>query len=254
MLGAPTELMFIFWANFKSSLFHFACQPWARRFALAFWYFSTTGGGFAEHNFLLSPAGQNGCHFVDDIFKCMFMNEKFCILIWISMKFASKGSIDNKSSLVQATSQYLKQCWNSSLTHICSNRGRYVITWRLNQNGCHFADDIFRSNSLYEICCILIQISLKFVPKGPISNKPALVKIIAPNQTGNKPLSEPVIVQFVDACMCHLASMSYSIITYYRQVSNIRRTKSQHLKDSRTVLWLSLPNPLKTDVKSRMKM
>ena len=40
----------------------------------------------------------------------------------------------------------------------------------------------------------------------------------------------------------------------YRQVSNIRRTKSQHLKDSRTVLQLSLPNPLKPDVKSRMKM
>ena len=35
---------------------------------------------------------------------------------------------------------------------------------------------------------------------------------------------------------------------------NIRCTKSQHLKDSRTVLRLSLPNPLKPDVKSRMKM
>ena len=40
----------------------------------------------------------------------------------------------------------------------------------------------------------------------------------------------------------------------YRQVSNIRRTKFQHLKDSRTVLRLSLLNPLKPDVKSRMKM
>ena len=40
----------------------------------------------------------------------------------------------------------------------------------------------------------------------------------------------------------------------YRQVSNIRRTKYQHLKDSRTVLRLSLPIPLKPDVKSRMKM
>ena len=38
------------------------------------------------------------------------------------------------------------------------------------------------------------------------------------------------------------------------QVSNIRSTKSQHLKDSGTVLWLSLQNPLKPDVKSRMKM
>ena len=41
---------------------------------------------------------------------------------------------------------------------------------------------------------------------------------------------------------------------HYRQVSNIRRTESQHLKDSRSVLQLSLPNPLKPDVKSRMKM
>ena len=40
----------------------------------------------------------------------------------------------------------------------------------------------------------------------------------------------------------------------YPQVSNIRRTKSHHLKDSNTVLRLSLPNPLKPDVKSRMKM
>ena len=45
-----------------------------------------------------------------------------------------------------------------------------------------------------------------------------------------------------------------AVLGYYRQVSNIRRTKPQHLKDSRTVLWLSLPNPLKPYVKSRMKM
>ena len=43
-------------------------------------------------------------------------------------------------------------------------------------------------------------------------------------------------------------------ITVYRQVSNISRTKSQHLNDSRTVMRLSLPNHLKPDVKSRMKM
>ena len=40
----------------------------------------------------------------------------------------------------------------------------------------------------------------------------------------------------------------------YRQVSNIRRTKFQHLRDSHTVLRLSLLNLLKPDVKSRMKM
>ena len=40
----------------------------------------------------------------------------------------------------------------------------------------------------------------------------------------------------------------------YRKVSNIRRTKSPILNDSRLVLQLSLPNPLKLGIKSRMKM
>ena len=40
----------------------------------------------------------------------------------------------------------------------------------------------------------------------------------------------------------------------YRKVSNIRCTKSQNLNDSRLVLQLALPNPLKPGVKSRMKM
>ena len=51
-----------------------------------------------------------------------------------------------------------------------------------------------------------------------------------------------------------LMLLEQNCIVVYCQVSNIRRTKSQHLKDSRTVLRLSLPNPLKPDVKSRMKM
>ena len=48
---------------------------------------------------------------------------------------------------------------------------------------------------------------------------------------------------------------SYAHAMYnYRQVYTIRRTKFQHLKDYFTVLRLSLPSPLKPDVKSRMKM
>ena len=42
-----------------------------------------------------SPPGQNGCHFSDDNFKCIIMNEKFCILIQISLNFVPKGPIDN---------------------------------------------------------------------------------------------------------------------------------------------------------------
>ena len=47
-----------------------------------------------------SPSGQNGCHFTDDIFRCIFVNEKFCILIKISLKFVPKSPIDNNSALV----------------------------------------------------------------------------------------------------------------------------------------------------------
>ena len=37
----------------------------------------------------------------DDIFKCIWMNEKFSISIWISLKFVPKGLTDNKTALVQ---------------------------------------------------------------------------------------------------------------------------------------------------------
>ena len=39
--------------------------------------------------------------FVDDIFRCIFMNEKFCISIRISLKFVRNGPFDNKLALVQ---------------------------------------------------------------------------------------------------------------------------------------------------------
>ena len=40
----------------------------------------------------------------------------------------------------------------------------------------------------------------------------------------------------------------------YLQTSTIRRTKSQNLDVSRFVLQLSLPNPVKLGVKSRIKL
>ena len=45
-----------------------------------------------------SLPGQNGRHFADDIFRRLFMNEKYenlCIFIRISLKFVPKGPIDN---------------------------------------------------------------------------------------------------------------------------------------------------------------
>ena len=42
-----------------------------------------------------SPPGQNGHHFADSVFRCIFVNKKFCILIKISLKFVPKSPIDN---------------------------------------------------------------------------------------------------------------------------------------------------------------
>ena len=44
---------------------------------------------------------------------------------------------------------------------------------------------------------ISIKISLKFVPKGPINNKPAFVQIMAWRRSGDKPLSEPMMVSLL---------------------------------------------------------
>ena len=39
--------------------------------------------------------------FADNFFKCIFMDEKFCISIRISLKCVPKVPIDNKAVLVQ---------------------------------------------------------------------------------------------------------------------------------------------------------
>ena len=44
---------------------------------------------------------QHGHHLADNISKCIFVNEKFCISILISLKFVSEGQIDSNSALVQ---------------------------------------------------------------------------------------------------------------------------------------------------------
>ena len=55
---------------------------------------------------------------------------------------------------------------------------------------------------------ILIIISLKFVPKGPIGNKSPLVQVMAWRRPGDKPLSDPKMALFTDVYMRHSASLS----------------------------------------------
>ena len=65
------------------------------------------------------------------------------------------------------------------------------------------ADNIFKWIFLNENDKIAIQISLKLIPRSPFGHKPALVQVMVWRRTGDKPLPEPVMIQFTDAYMQH---------------------------------------------------
>ena len=67
----------------------------------------------------------------------------------------------------------------------------------------NLADNIFKCIFFNENDRIPIQVSLKFVPRTQIDNTPALVQVMAWRRTGDKPLPEPMMHQFIDAYMRH---------------------------------------------------
>ena len=60
-----------------------------------------------------------------------------------------------------------------------------------------FSRRLFKCIFLKENVRILIKISLKFVPKSPIDNMPALFRIMAWRLPGDKPLSEAMMVSLL---------------------------------------------------------
>ena len=70
----------------------------------------------------------------------------------------------------------------------------FLNTLRPKQNGRYIADNILKCIFLNESDWISLKISLKFVPRGPINNIPALVQTMAWRRPGDKPLSEPMMV------------------------------------------------------------
>ena len=68
------------------------------------------------------------------------------------------------------------------------------------------ADDIFKFIFLNENDPI--EISLKFVARSPIDNKPSFVRVMAWHRIGVKPLPEPMMAQFTDAYLRHNGEMS----------------------------------------------
>ena len=90
------------------------------------------------------------------------------------------------------TWQFQSPGYSSYVAEFC-----YFNTLKPRQNGRNFADVIFKCIFLNENVWILIEISLKFVPKCPVNNIPALVQIMAWCRPGDKPLSEPMMVRLL---------------------------------------------------------
>ena len=82
-------------------------------------------------------------------------------------------------------------------SHICSTRPSRVNSLRPRRNRRYFADDIFKCIFFNENVWISIKVPLKFDPKSPINNIPALVQIMAWRGPGDKPLSEPMMVNLL---------------------------------------------------------
>ena len=83
---------------------------------------------FCHFMFNSSPPEQEGRHFADDVFRCIFIHEKFCILIKISLKFVPKGPIGNNGF---APNKRQAIIWtNADLIHwrIYSALGGYELT------------------------------------------------------------------------------------------------------------------------------
>ena len=102
-------------------------------FFLPYWEHGKNDRRVADPIFNTLRPRQNGRHFADDIFKCIFLNEKFGIWNKISLKFVPKGQINNVPSLVQI------MAWRRpgdkplsepmvvrSLTHICVTQHQWV--------------------------------------------------------------------------------------------------------------------------------
>ena len=102
-----------------------------------------------------------------------------------------------------------------------------VNSLRPGHDGCQFPDDIFKYIFLNENVRISIEISLKFVLKGPINNIPALVQIMAWRRPGDKPLSEPMMISL----------LTHICVTRPQWINSLRPDEAHYLMVlSKTVL------------------
>ena len=155
--------------------------------------------------------------------------------IWTPMSSVLKkvDKLNLSLSLWPAPSHYLNLCWN-----IVNQTIRKKLQWNLNEihtfslkkihckmsSGkwrpfCLGLNVLINSSPMDKMTTILadnfkciflnendripISMSLKFVPRSPIDNKPALAQVMAWRWAGDKPLPELMLTQVTDAYIWH---------------------------------------------------
>ena len=78
----------------------------------------------------------------------------------------------------------------------------------------------------------------KFVLKGPIDNKLALVQVMAGRRIGDKPLPEPMLIQITDAHMRHYIGGDELALNIMAKVDLYQTaTKQKKARTECTILW-----------------
>ena len=113
-------------------------------------------------------------------------------LSWVGSLVTNFDGIHSKIYIHFLSMRYIWQYYLCNVSYFIE--AKWVNSLRPRRNRRHFADDSFKCIFLNENMFISINISLKFIPRGLVNNIPALVQIMAWRRSGDKPLSEPMMI------------------------------------------------------------
>ena len=135
-----------------------------------------------------------------------------------STKFNSQG-VDTDIAESRKVCCIRTVCMSWNVTHVCAD---------VTLSACR-ADAVFNRLCFIDSGCILIQIPLSFVLKGPRGNMSPSTQLIAWHRIGYTRLSEPIVTQICDV-MRHLwptmrKNREYSVHGLHYISYNIRRRK-----------------------------
>ena len=117
--------------------------------------------------------------------------------------------VNSSLSVMLSQGQIFEYQLNNAIV-IRTTVSRVTIDSTPERNGPHFPDGIFKHIFLNENAKMSIKISLKFVPNGLSNNIPELVHITAWHRPGDKPLSEPMMVNIL-AHICVKQSIGHHL-------------------------------------------